>query len=478
MILTLDLGTSRVKAAVWAADGLVELAEVGLTTEHPAPGAAEQDPARWWDAVVAACAALRARAPGRLDPVAVVSCTGARQTFGLFAADGTPTGPAIVWSDTRDAAVGTGADAGADADAAGAGRAVSVVARLAWVAATRADQLDRSVRILGPRDQVAWRLTGVAATDPTMASLTGCYRPDGTVVDEAVRLVGDRLPPVFPADGVLGTVVGAAAGELGVAAGVPVVLGAGDRPSEVLGTGASDQAAMVSWGTTANVSLPVGVLPAPVPTGVVATRAAVDGWLLEGGVSAAGSLLSWLARLCGRSSSELAGLAEASPPGARGVTVAPWLGGARAPWWRPGAGAAFVGLTDTHGPGDLARAVFEAVARDIQRCLVRMAGREPPAPAVSALWLTGGGAETAAWTQVLTGTTGLPARVRRSGQGASAGAALLGARAVGTPWDLETLDPVVHRCEVDPAAARRYAELARHHDWVAGVLVDLEPPGR
>jgi xylulokinase len=323
---------------------------------------------------------------------------------------------------------------------------------------------------------VVWHLTGTVATDATMASLTGCYAPDGQIVDHLAGMVGDRLPPVVPSDRVTGPLVAGAAEQLGLASGVPVVIGAGDRQCEVLGTGATGVVPMVSWGTTANVSLPVAVRPSPAPAGVVVSRAAADGWQLEGGVSAAGSLLGWLAGLCGRTPAELADLAAASPPGARGITAVPWLGGARAPWWRPGAGAAFVGLSGDHGPGDLARALYEAVASDIRRCLGRMAGDHGPGPEISALELTGGGASLPVWTEVLTGATGLPGRLRRSGQAASAGAALLAARAIGRSWDLEALDPVVRRFEVDPEIGRRYGELADHADRVAGALVDLGPP--
>ena len=104
---------------------------------------------------------------------------------------------------------------------------------------------------------------------------------------------------------------------------------------------------MVSWGTTANVSVPVHERPVPSPAGAVVTRAADGGWLLEGGLSAAGSFLAWLGRLLGRSPDELATLAAASPPGANGVIavrgstgLAP-LGGGTTPgpaswvWARP-----------------------------------------------------------------------------------------------------------------------------------------------
>ena len=66
----------------------------------------------------------------------------------------------------------------------------------------------------------------------------------------------------------------------------PVVVGAGDRACEVLGTGAPAEAPMVSWGTTANVSVPhdgpVGALPT-----VAAVSRAGGGFLVEAGLSAA-----------------------------------------------------------------------------------------------------------------------------------------------------------------------------------------------
>ena len=69
---------------------------------------------------------------------------------------------------------------------------------------------------------------------------------------------------------------------------------------------------MVSWGTTANVSVPVHERPVPSPAGAVVTRGATGGWLLEGGLSAAGSFLAWLGRLLGRPVDELAAKAAAS----------------------------------------------------------------------------------------------------------------------------------------------------------------------
>jgi len=266
------------------------------------------------------------------------------------------------------------------------------------------------------------------------------------------------LPPVLPSDAVMGAV---ATSELGLRLGTPVVIGAGDRQCEVLATGASPTTPMVSWGTTANVSIPLDVLPDPLPDGLLATRGARGGWLLEGGLSAAGALVAWVAGLTGASVAECMAQAALSPPGARGVIALPWLGGARAPWWRPDAGAGFLGLGPAHGAGDLTRAAVEAVAADIARCL------EAGGTAPVALMLAGGAADPT-WVDILTGVVGVPGVRRRCADSASVGAALLV-----TDIDLGDINPVVD--EVVPTLAGYYRSWRRVSDAAAGAALAVPP---
>ncbi len=262
MILTLDFGTSVIKVALWGPGGLVASAGTAVTTSHPSPGWSEQRPSEWWEALTDATARLQALAPAAFGLVEVVGCTGARQSLALVDAAGKPLGPGILWSDRRAASGPEGAGRSGPLPGGGGGSSPSpdtgsVAATIAWLAAHDRDRLEASAWVLAPRDLVVWWLTGTVATDVTMASRSGLYdaggRPDGV----AAGMAASRLAPVLPPDRVVGALLGPSAGALGLTAGTPVVIGAGDRPCEVLGTGASGSVPMASWGTTANVSVPV-----------------------------------------------------------------------------------------------------------------------------------------------------------------------------------------------------------------------------
>lgn len=499
MILTVDLGTTTTKAAVWdlaglgagggtrlagerAGDGgggrggLVALGRAQLVTTHPGVDRAEQAPSAWWASVVEACAAARAADAAAFEAVEAVGFSAARQTFVPATAAGAPLGPGLLWSDRRaaaEAAALAGACGGADMVRRRTGLpldAGAVAAKVAWLWSHEPRRMAASRWLLSPRDLIVWRMCGEVVTDTTLASATGLYDSTGRLVAELVGEAAGRLPtPVGPAS-VVGGLLAEAAAELDLRPGIPIVIGAGDRPCEVLGTGASNARPMISWGTTANVSVPVDLWPEPLPDGLAVTRAALDGWLVEGGLSAAGTLIAWLATLTGLDAEVLVREAAASPPGARGVIALPWLSGARAPWWRDGAGAAFLGLSPVHQAGDLTRAAVESVAWDLERCLDAVVGEHPH----TSLALAGGGAAVALWVEVVTSVVGLAGVRRRSGEAASAGAAVLTARATDVDLTADELDPVVSEVSPLPEMVGHYRRLRPRRDRVAEAVIALE----
>jgi xylulokinase len=505
VILTVDLGTSVTKVVVWGEDGRVAVGRSSLVCNYTADNRAEQDPASWWPSVVAACDAARsslgADAARVFGAIGALGFAAARQTFVPVAADATPLGPALLWSDRRAGAEALFLSASFDGAATVRRRtgvvldAGSVAAKVAWLERHEPETIKAARWLLAPRDLVAWRLTGEVATDHTLASASGLFDISdpsiganagddgddgeegglGPVVPGLVDGVVDRLPESRPSRTVIGGLLGGPAAELGLPVGIPVVIGAGDRACEVLGTGSSETWPMVSWGTTANVSVPVRNLPAATPGAMVVTRGALGGWLLEGGLSAAGSLVDWLARLAGLDVDVLVERARSSPPGSRGVIVLPWLGGARAPWWRDTARGAVVGLSFDHDVGDMARAVIESVAWDVKRCLESVFDKPSGTTAPDGLVLGGGGASSAPWTEILSAVTGLPSRRRRSGEAASAGAAMIVARAIDgqLALDLDRLDPVEAEVSPDPSLVALYLSLRQGVDAAADAVIEL-----
>jgi xylulokinase len=457
-ILTIDLGSSATKAALWSEEGLIAISLVPLNVDHPRPGWTEQDPETWWTSTVEACSQL----PGedRMEVEAVAFSTD-RETFVPVTTAGEPLGPAIVWWDRR---------AGVEAAALGEDFQVltgvvpdagTVAAKLAWLSNHDPERLEGQRWILGPRDVVAFRLTGRAVTDASVASRTGLLALDGAALDGA-----HLLPEVVASKAVVGESLPAPSVALGIRPGTQVVAGGGDRACEVLGVAATISRPMVSWGITAGVAVPVGHVPPPVP-GVVVTRGALGGYVVESDLAAAGSALEWLEGLTGRPVEDLLAQADNVDAGAGGLLALAWLGGARAPWWEPRAGLTFSGLSPAHTPAHLTRALVEGVAFDAARCLERTA------PDAAELTLAGSGASIPLWRRILAGVSNRPVIARRHGAAASAGAAIIAGRAIGIDLDPDRLDPVEDHERPFDSDVVAYADLRMRHEMVARTTIDL-----
>jgi xylulokinase len=471
--LTLDLGTSATKGALWGGEGeLRAIARAPIDTSYPEPGFAEQEPDDWWGSTLRACSELRARAPDDYRAIDAIGFSSARETFALFDASIRPLTRGILWSDRRaEATARTLGDPGEFRATTGVVlNAGTHAAKLAWVAGTKPDAFARSRWVLQPRDVVLAHLTGRVATDETLASRTGLCGLTGGWLDHARDAYGERLPRIVRSATVVGTLTTEAARVLRLPESVEVVAGAGDRACEVLGTGASAHVPMVSFGTTANASVPHSGPPDALPAVAAVSRGALDGYLVEAGLSAAGAAIAWLASLTGRPHDELFAAAADVAPGAAGMVALPWLAGARGPWWQPDTRAAFVGLTDAHGPGELARAIVEGVALDAARCL------DLVAPDADELVVAGGGAAESVWRSVLAAVTERPVVRRAVDDAASVGARLVVAAARDEALTVDDVSPAVHREAPDAALVAAYRAVRAASDAAAAAVLGIEGP--
>jgi xylulokinase len=185
-------------------------------------------------------------------------------------------------------------------------------------------------------------------------------------------------------------------------------------------------------------------------------------------LSAAGSL-AWLrdALAPGEDIAVLLGEAQAWEPGVEGLTFLPYLAGERTPHADPDARGAFTGLSLRHDRGALVRAVLEGVAFGLRDGLDLVTELSGPARLGR---VSGGGARSRLWLEVLASVLELPLQRTAVDEGASFGAALLGGVAAGVFGDVheavaacvrpgEVVEPVAQWVEPYRAARERFRAL-------------------
>lgn len=181
MIISHDLGTTGNKATLVDNDGTLRAAVTApYGTDFGVGGKAEQDPHAWWAALATATADLLERSGCSADDIDVVSFSG--QMMGVVALDaaGEPVFPSIIWADTRATEQTqrlidvVGMDRGYQITGHRLNPTYSL-AKTMWLRDTSPDAFARVQKVLLAKDYVAYRLTGVQATDPSDASGTNAY---------------------------------------------------------------------------------------------------------------------------------------------------------------------------------------------------------------------------------------------------------------------------------------------------------------
>jgi xylulokinase len=106
-----------------------------------------------------------------------------------------------------------------------------------------------------------------------------------------------------------------------------------------------------------------------------------------------------------------------------------------APKWIARARGSFIGLSASHGPEHLARAVLEGTAFAMRDVVDRL---DALGVATTRLRFMGGGARSDIWCQIRADVTARPADVLRDGDASAVGAGLLAAVAGGVAGDIAT----------------------------------------
>lgn len=448
--LGIDASTTATKALLIDQDGIVvgaASAEYGFST--PQPLWSEQHPDLWWNGAAQSIHQVLTTSGVDAHAVRGIGLTGQMHGLVLLGESGEVLRPAILWNDQR-----TGSECDEIRERLGRERLIQITGndalagftapKILWVRNHEPEVYSRVRHILLPKDYVRYRLTGTYATDRAGAAgtlLLDLARRDwSTEVVDALGTDPAWLPPTFEGPAVTGVVSVPAAEATGLAPGTPIMAGAGDQAAQAVGVGAVEPGIVALTLGTSGVVFATTDVPAIEPAGRLhAFCHALPGkWHLMGVMlSAAGSLRWFRDELApGDGFDTLVGRAAEISPGSEGLLFLPYLTGERTPHPDPLARAAFVGLTVRHTRDHMTRAVLEGVAFGLRDSfeLMRGAGLPP----ILQVRISGGGAKSPLWRQILADVLEVELATVNTTEGASYGAALLGAAGCGAFGDVES----------------------------------------
>lgn len=440
-MLGIDVGTGGTRALLIDDAGRIIASE---TAEHrpfasPQTGWAEQDPLDWWRACRESVRAVLCSSATRAGDIAAVGFSGQMHGAVLLDASGTPLRPSLIWCDQR-----TSEEARELTNQVGEDKLIAwtcnpaltnfTATKLLWVR-KHEPHLFKQFRMLQlPKDYVRYRLTGEYGMDLADASgtllLDVAHRRWSAEMVNAANLDVSVLPTLFESSQVCARISLEGAEATGLAAGTPVVAGAGDQAAGAVGLGVVAPGAVHATIGTSGVVFASTDRPAMDPRGRLHTFChAVPGrWHVMGVTQAAGLSLRWFRDQFGAAGNpvdpyeSLTREAASVPPGSDGVMWAPYLMGERTPHLDPEARAALIGLAANHRRAHVVRAILEGVAFSLRDSFSIF---EEMKVSVKNIRLGGGGARSVLWQQIQADVYAHAVEIVEAEEGAAYGAALL-----------------------------------------------------
>jgi gluconokinase len=466
-IIGADIGTTSTKSIVFDLTGKVigsHSIEYPLYT--PNPGWAEQDPNEIFLAVLGSVKGAVEKAG--VDPAQVKGIGFSSAMHSLIALDehGEPISRAIIWADNRSAeqAARIKRDLNGHEIYRRTGTPVHPMAplsKLLWIRENQPDLHARARYWAGLKEYVILKLTGEFVSDIGLASATGMLNLANLDWDgEALAVAGvrrDQLPKPVDTTHVLQNRNDRYAADLGLPAGTPLVMGAGDGTLSNLGTGAIATGVVAATIGTSGAIRQVTSAPVTDPEARTFCYALTrDHWVVGGAVSNGGIVLRWfrdnfaepeqaVAKRLGVDPYDLiTDYAAKVAPGSDGLVFLPFLSGERAPYWNANARGVLFGLALHHTKQHVARAALEAVMyamHSVHLALEAQAGRAVEIRA------TGGFARSPLWLQIMADVFGREVVVAESHESSCLGAAVLAMVGLGLAPSIDVVHDMIRTRE-------------------------------
>ncbi len=400
-VLVIDTRTGRVLGRGAVAYGLIR----GLP-----PGAKEQHPKTWLNAVVKATRMALRQAQAKANEIVGIGVSGQQHGFVPLDEKGEVIRPAKLWCDTSTAEeckeimdkLG-----GVEATIAKQGIPVLpgyTASKILWLKKHEPENYKRLATVLLPHDYINFWLTGNKCMEYGDASGTALLDiRTRTWCKETIDAIDPdlitKLPPLIPSDQPAGTLRPEAAKKLGLQPGVLVSAGGGDNMMGAIGTGNTRPGIITASFGTSGTIYACSETPVVDPKGEIAAFCdSTNRWLpllCTMNVTVATEMVRNQFRW---SHDQYQRAVLKTKPGADGLILLPYLEGERTPNVPDGTGVFFGINTRTFEPAHFARAAMEGVTLGMNYGLRRLRELGVTTTQIRA---TGGGARSKVWRQIM-----------------------------------------------------------------------------
>jgi xylulokinase len=421
LLLTYDIGTTGAKAVLFTKEAAIVGSKYRqYDTYYPKPGWVEQEPEKWWQAIVETTRELVDSLAIDPNRIAGISFSGQMMGQVPVSRDGKLLVDRVpIWADGRATKevekvfneLG-GYEKFYDITLQGHNPQLYALFRVMWYRDNAPDIYKQTYKFLHSKEFIANRLTGEFATDYTDQALSATLdmrkRSWSDTMFKAAGIPREKFPDLKESIDVMGRVTRETASMLHIVEGIPVIVGAGDGPCAAAGAGAllpGDAYFYIgsaSWGGTIETK-PIGDFE----TKVIVHNHLVPGLYHSQYVMYTGAIAQqWAIETlfsnepkdvdAYKYASELAGkisLAEDT------VLFLPYMRPGGAPYNNMNARGLFVGIGLHHKREHLFRAVIEGVSMNIRLLLDRF--EKFRGQSLPELTVIGGGSRNPYWMQLL-----------------------------------------------------------------------------
>ena len=480
--IVLDLATRKVVAEARAPHTLISGLPVGHMEQHP------QD---WTAALDAVLREVAAKDDG--SQVRGIGVSGQQHGFVPLDERGEVIRPAKLWCDTStitECAIITRKLGGPKAAIRKTGNMIVpgfTAPKILWLKRHEPANYRRLRHVLLPHDYLNFWLTGnyfMEFGDASGTALLDVRKRSWS--KDAINAIDPKLagwlPTLSESHEAAGTLKPELAKRYGFSAEVVVSAGGGDNMMGAIGTGnVTPGVVTASFGTSGTIYAYAGK-PVVDPEGEIAAFcSSTGGWLPLLCTMNVTTVTEQMRALLGQDFTALDAAVKAAPAGAGGLVLLPYLAGERTPNVPEGSGV-LLGLNpQTFNPGHLARAAMEGVTMGMNYGLRRLAQLGVKAKEIR---VTGGGAKSPVWRQLMADIFGVPVVAMVEDEGAALGGALQAAwcvaicegNAQARLTDFTTGTVAVNeatRCTPIKANVARYRKLQAVQDQLSLALRDV-----